>query len=54
MVSPWLMARWIRSTARSMSRIRMGEMVRLRSRSRNSAASSAVVMPRAAITVESR
>ena len=48
------MARWIRATALSMSRINVGEMVSFRSRSKNSAAASAVVMPRAARTVESR
>ena len=48
------MARWIRSTALSMSRMSMGEVVRERSRSRNSAASSAEEMPRAASTVVSR
>ena len=45
------MARWMRSTALSMSRISMGEMVSFRSRSKNSAAASGVVMPRAASTV---
>ena len=54
MVSPWLMARWMRATALSMSRISMGERVKERSRSKNAAAASGVVTPRAASTVESR
>ena len=54
MVSPWLIARWMRATALSISRISMGDMLRLLSRSSASAAASAVVTPRAARTVERR
>ena len=54
MVSFWLMARWMRSTALSMSLRSMGEWVSLRERSKNSAAASAEVMPRAASTVDKR
>ena len=51
---PWLIARWMRATALSISRISMGDMLRLLSHSSASAAASAVVTPRAARTVERR